>query len=323
VRDPNAKPPVEDPPQKPRKKPMRDPVDQGVAALTHPDRVLYPEQGTTKLDLARYLAKVAEPLLAHAAGRPLMLKRCPEGYRGTCFFQKHPSGPVPASFGTVRIRERTKTEDYLLLRNAEGLMELAQRSVLEIHVWGARAEALERPDRVVFDFDPHESTPWAHVVDAALRMRDLLRELDLESFVKTTGGGGLHVVVPTRKGPTWDDVKDFSAALASTLVREEPDRYTLHLPKARRGTRMFIDTLRNRRGATWIAPYSPRAREGAPVSMPLEWRDVSKRLSPRAFSIRALLQRPRLSRDAWAGIDNVRQTITLSRLRSAAGRARR
>ena len=251
-----------------------------------------------------------------------MLKRCPEGWRGACFFQKHPSGPLPPSLGKVRIRERTKTEDYLVLRSEQGLLELAQRSVLEIHVWGSRADALERPDRVVFDFDPHESTPWPHVVAAAVRTRDLLRELDLESFVKTTGGKGLHVVVPTRKGPTWDDVKEFSSALASALAREDPSRYSLSLAKERRGKRIFIDTLRNRRGATWVAPYSPRAREGAPVSMPLEWKDLSPRLSPATFSIPSLLERARLAHDPWAGIARVAQTISLSRIRSAAARGR-
>ena len=326
VRDPNPKPAVEEPPSKPRKRPIREPVDQaalaatvaaGGQALTNPGRVLYPELGLTKADLARYFLGVAPFLLAHAAGRPLMLARCPAG-RTRCFFQKHPSGEVPSSLGSVRIREKDGTGTYLVLRDQASLVTLAQMGVLEIHIWGSRADDLEYPDRVVFDFDAPDATTWKDVVRGAVWVRERLDGLGLKSFVKTTGGHGIHVVVPTRRGPGWDDVKDFSAAVAAALVRESPDRFTTHLSKARRGRRIFIDTLRNRRGSTWVAPYSPRARTGAPVSMPISWEELTPRMRPDAFSMASLLrERGGIRADAWKGIGSVRQTLTPSMVRRA------
>ncbi|MGE5179891.1 MAG: DNA ligase D [Bacteroidota bacterium] len=321
VREPAVKPPVSDPPPRPRKRPIREPLDaelsiQGLS-LTHPDRVLYPEQGITKLELARYFHAVAPHLLAHAAGRPLMLRRCPEG-REQCFYQKHPGRAVSPALGQVRIRERAATDTYLYLRDEEGLLSLVQAGVLEIHVWGARADSLEQPDRVVFDFDPAPESPWKDVVLGATRVRQRLEALGLESFVKTTGGDGLHVVVPIRRGPSWDEVAGFSGALASAMTREDPDRFTTHLAKARRRGRVFIDTLRNRRGATWVCAYSPRAREGAPVSMPVSWDEVTPSMRPATFSIRRVLEsagRPRA--DVWTAIERTRQALTRSILREA------
>ncbi|HEU4765597.1 MAG TPA: DNA ligase D, partial [Candidatus Eisenbacteria bacterium] len=321
VKEPGRRPPVADPPPRPRKRPLRDPVDAdaALAAITSPERVLYADEGITKLDLARYYRAVAPHLLAHAAGRPLMLRRCPEGIDGPCFIQKHPGQGTPAGMDSVRVRERLKTERHLVLRDEAGLLALAQVGVLEIHVWGALAKSLERPDRVVFDFDPAPESPWKDVVLGARRIRERIEALGLECFVKTTGGKGVHVVVPTRPGPTWDDVKDFSAALAAALTREEPERFTTHLAKARRGGRIFIDTLRNRRGATWVAPYSPRARRGAPVSMPISWEELTAALRPGTFSVPRLLERRGAARaDAWDGIGRVRQTITRTILREAA-----
>ncbi|HET7497238.1 MAG TPA: DNA ligase D, partial [Candidatus Eisenbacteria bacterium] len=321
VKEPGRRPPVADPPPRPRKRPMRDPVDTdaALAAITSPERVLYADEGITKLDLARYYRAVAPHLLAHAAGRPLMLRRCPEGIDGPCFIQKHPGQGTPVGMDSVRVRERMKTERHLVLRDEAGLLSLAQVGVLEIHVWGALAESLERPDRVVFDFDPAPESSWKDVVLGARRIRERIEALGLECFVKTSGGKGVHVVVPTRPGPTWDDVKDFSAALAAALTREEPDRFTTHLAKARRGGRIFIDTLRNRRGATWVAPYSPRARRGAPVSMPISWEELTAALRPGTFSIPRLLDRRGAARaDAWDGMARVRQTITRTILREAA-----
>jgi len=318
VREPVHKPPVADPPTRPRKRPVKEPLDSVNAmagvTISSPGKILYPEVGVTKIDVARYYHVVAGPLLTHAAGRPLMLLRCPEGRASPCFFQKHPSGPVPPSFDTIRIRERKGTADYLLLRHESGLLDLAQRGVLEIHIWGARGDSLERPDRVVFDFDPDPGSPWKDVVFGARRMRERLERLDLESFVKTTGGQGLHVVVPIRRGPTWDDVAEFSGALAAELTRDEPERFTTHLAKARRNGRVFIDTLRNRRGATWVAPYSPRAREGASVSMPVRWDELSPSQRPDRFTIPKIL-RTRTTTDAWSDIDGTKQTLSRGHLR--------
>jgi bifunctional non-homologous end joining protein LigD len=301
------------PPPMPAPEPAR--VTQatfGDLTLTHPDKVLFPESGLTKLTVARYLELVGPCFLEHARGRPIVLVRCPET-REQCFYQKHPGTYVPRTLGSVRIRERHSDERYLVLGDERGLLELAQLGVLEVHLWGALARDVERPDRVVFDFDPDPKTPWKDVADGAVRMRQLLERVDLVSFVKTTGGKGLHVVVPIKPGPSWEDVKVFSAALASQLIHEAPERYTANLVKAKRGGRLFLDTLRNRRGSTWVAPFSPRARAGAPVSMPVEWSVVETGERP-AFDVQGVLDGGARPRDAWAGMNDVRQSLTRSML---------
>jgi len=245
-----------------------------------------------------------------------MLLRCPEGRGRACFFQKHPSGPVHRSLSSVRVRESNGTlETYLTLRDRAGLVSLVQMGALELHVWGARADAIDKPDRIVFDLDPDPSVRWAFVVETAHRVRGRLRSLGLSSFAKTTGGKGIHVVVPIRRGPGWEEVKTLSLGVASSLVREEPDRLTTHLAKARRAGRIFIDTLRNRRGATWVAPYSPRAREGAPVSTPVAWSELTPKLDPARFTVQTLPARI-ADKDPWAGMDSTRQTVTASMLRT-------
>lgn len=188
--------------------------------------------------------------------------------------------------------------------------------VLEIHVWGARADDVEHPDRIVFDLDPAPETPWSQVVEGARRLRERLSAFDLESFLKATGGKGLHVVVPIRRGPGWDEIKRFSAAVATSVMREVPERYTLQLAKARRQGRLFLDVLRNGRGATWIAPYSTRARLGAPVSAPLAWSELSTRLRSDAFTVGNMGERLRRT-DPWRAMHTLRQTLTASMLRDA------
>ncbi|HYQ96228.1 MAG TPA: DNA ligase D, partial [Candidatus Eisenbacteria bacterium] len=234
-------------PPPPGRAPMREPPDteEGTSVagvpLSHPRKVLYPEQGLSKIDLARYFERVSDLMLPHVEGRPLMLLRCPEGRGRACFFQKHPSEAVHPSLVPVRIREKNGArESYLTVRDEAGLVALVQMGVLELHVWGARADATERPDRIVFDLDPDTAVPWRFVIDTAHRLRERLHELGLVSFVKTTGGKGIHVVVPIRRGPSWEEIQRFSAGIASGFVREQPDRFTTHLSKARRGGRVFI-----------------------------------------------------------------------------------
>jgi len=224
---------------------------------------------------------------------------------------------VHRSLAPVRVRESNGAlETYLTLRDTAGLVSLVQMGALEFHVWGARADAIEKPDRIVFDLDPGPSVPWGFVIDTAHRVRERLRSLGLVSFAKTTGGKGIHVVVPIRRGPGWGEVKALSAGIASSLVREEPDRLTTQLAKARRVGRIFIDTLRNRRGATWVAPYSPRAREGAPVSTPVAWSELTPRLDPGRLTVRSLPARLEKKKDPWANMDSTRQTVTASMLRT-------
>ncbi|HKA25642.1 MAG TPA: DNA ligase D [Candidatus Eisenbacteria bacterium] len=282
--------------------------------ISHPDKVLYPERKLTKLDVARYLESVAERMVPEVAGRPLMLLRCPEGRDKPCFFQKHPHGALHESLEKVSVREKKGRDSYVVVHDATGLVALLQAGALEIHVWSARVEHIEEPDRMVFDIDPDPGTPWPEVPRTAHRLREALESWGLESFVKTTGGKGLHVVVPLRRGPGWEEVGRFAAAIADRLIRESPEKYTAQLLKQRRQGRIFLDTLRNTRAHTWVAPYSPRAREGATVSCPIRWDDVTPRLDNGRYTVETLskeMPRP----DPWKGMARARQTITAALLK--------
>ena len=287
-------------------------------ALTHPERILYPERKLTKLDLARYFEVVAERMVPEIAGRPLMMRRCPEGRDKPCFWQKHPHGPVHESLEQVTIREQNGRNVYVLVHDVTGVVALLQTGALEIHVWSARADRIEQPDRMVFDIDPDPSTPWPEVPRTAIRLREELAHFGLESFVKTTGGKGLHVVAPLVRRAEWDLVRSFAGAIAARLIRESPERYTAQLMKNRRQGRLFLDTLRNTRSHTWVAPYSPRAREGAPVSCPVGWGDVTPRLRSDRYTVETLSKGLPRS-DPWKGIGDVRQTITAALLDKVRG----
>ncbi|HEY1261277.1 MAG TPA: DNA ligase D [Stellaceae bacterium] len=283
---------------------------QGVR-LTHPDRVLYPDQGITKLDLAHYYTAIADWALPHLAHRPLSLVRCPEGQGKTCFFQKHVGSGVPDQLGRVEIPEKTGSETYLVIEDLAGLVSLVQMGVLEIHPWGSTIKKLETPDRVTFDLDPDIDLPWERVADAALEMRDVLARLGLKSFAKTTGGKGLHVVVPLTPRLPWDEVKEFTRAVAMRMAEEAPERYLAVASKRSRQGRIYIDYLRNGRGATAIGAYSARARPGAPVSTPLFWEEVERAVRPEGFTVATVPARlASLSSDPWAEIGKLRQSIS-------------
>ncbi len=231
--------------------------------ISHPDRVLYPEQGITKLDLATYYERVATWMMPHVANRPLALVRCPGGRGSPCFFQKHPSEGPAEHLSQVDISEAGPPEYHVAIKDPAGLIALVQMGVLEIHVWGSQARRLEKPDRLIFDLDPDPAVAWPQVVTAAREVRLVLQELGLVSFLKTTGGKGLHLVVPVTPRLEWDEAKDFCRSVANFIVRAAPDRYIATMSKAARKGKIFIDYLRNGRGATAIAPYSTRARPGA------------------------------------------------------------
>ncbi len=295
----------------------------GGVAISHPDKVLFPEESLTKLELAGYLEAVAPLMVPEVAHRPVMLLRCPEGREGACFFQKHPAGSEPDSIERVKVRGSKNLETYMAVHDAQGLVTLLQLGALEIHVFGVRADRPEQPDRVVFDLDPSPRSPWAAVIETAQRIRERLEGLNLVSYLKTTGGRGLHVVAPIRRGPGWDEVKVFATGIAAGLVREDPERLTTHLAKAKRGDRIFVDALRNGRGASWVAPWSPRARAGAPISMPIPWSELTVRLTPDAYAVRRMLRERRLlSRNPWRGIESAKQTITAAMLREISARHR-
>jgi bifunctional non-homologous end joining protein LigD len=288
------------------------PVEVAGVKLTHPDRVLYREQAITKLALARYFEAVADWMVPHVADRPLSLVRCPDGDRGACFYQKHAGPGVPGQVKRVRIRESGgRTASYLYVDDLPGLVALAQIGVLEIHPWGTRVERLERPDRLVLDLDPAPGLPWPRVVEAAENARALLEDLGLVSFVKTTGGKGLHVVVPLRPEAGWDALRALGEAVGAEMTRRAPDRYTINPLKAARRGRIFIDYLRNVRGATAVAAYSPRANPGAPVSTPLAWSELSPKMEAAAFTVETVPTRlAGLRKDPWADFFSVDQAIT-------------
>jgi bifunctional non-homologous end joining protein LigD len=246
-------------------------------AISHPDRVIDPEGGVTKGQLAAYYAAMADPILRWMAGRPVSLVRCPQGRAKKCFFQKHDAGSFGDHVGHVAIREKDgHSEDYLVLEDGAGLLACVQMGTIEFHGWGAPAADVEKPDRLVFDLDPDEGLAFADVVSAAGHLRDLLGEMGLATFPMLTGGKGVHVVAPLTPDAEWPAVKDFARRFAAALAEDQPERFTAVLAKKARTGRIFIDYLRNQRGATAVMPYTVRAREGAPVAVPVGWQELRK-----------------------------------------------
>jgi bifunctional non-homologous end joining protein LigD len=273
--------------------------------LTHPDKILDPESGLTKQQLADYYWAIAPRMLPHIAGRPLSLVRCPDGAAKPCFFQKHASGTLPEGVESVLVPDKTTgtPEPYLNLSTPTALAELAQMGVMEIHPWGSRNDDLERPDRVTIDLDPDAAISWKTLAASAAEVRERLKGLGLDSFLKTTGGKGLHIVVPLRPDYEWPIVKRFAHAFALAMEEREPKLYLTKMSKAARAGRIFIDYLRNERGATAVAAYSPRARLGATVSLPLAWSDLKLEQRP-VFRVADFEQwKARLKRDPWKAME--------------------
>jgi bifunctional non-homologous end joining protein LigD len=279
----------------------------GATKLTHPERILWPESGLTKQGLADYYADIADWILPHIAGRVLSLLRCPSGTNEQCFFAKHPFAGLSKAVRQVDVGEE---EPMLALDSVEGLINLVQAGVVEIHPWGSRADDLERPDKLIFDLDPGEGVPWDAVVAAAGEVRDRLLTLGLKSFVKTTGGKGLHVVVPVEPTTGWEQAKSFTAMIAETMAGDHPDRYVATVAKRARRGRIYIDYLRNDRGSTAVAAYSTRSLPQASVSTPLAWDELSSALRSDHFTVANLRNRLAfLGRDPWHGFFSVRQRI--------------
>jgi bifunctional non-homologous end joining protein LigD len=279
--------------------------------LTHPDRVLFPGEALTKLDLARYYQAVAKWVVPNLVHRPLTLVRCPGGQGKPCFYQKHLGKGAPEAIGHIDITEDDETVAYPVIEDLAGLIGLVQMNVIELHPSGAGVDKLETPDRITFDLDPDEGLAWPRVTEAAIDIRDALRAIGLESFAKTTGGKGLHVLVPLQPKLDWDEVKAFTKWVADSFVAQSPDRFTANQAKRARHGRIYIDYLRNSRGATAIGAYSPRARPGATVSMPLFWEEVENGVRPEGFTLTTVPERlAGLKTDPWAEIGKLRQSIS-------------
>ena len=292
--------------------------------VTHPDRVVFAGQNITKRRLIDYYLSVKDRILPHVADRPLSLVRFPSGAEGDGFFQKHASPGFPDAFKPIAIKEKEGKGQYLYIEDERGLVAAVQMGVLELHIWGAHNKTLEQPDRLVFDLDPDEAVDFAVVRGAAREMRDRLKHLGLESFPMATGGKGIHVVVPLTPRYDWDSVRAFAEAMARTLAGENPKLYLAEMSKARRKGRIFIDYLRNGRGATAIAPFSTRARKGAPLAWPVSWTALARLPSAHEATVEnaeKLLARQK--KDPWAGYFDCRSGAAAGKTRSALNWCRR
>jgi bifunctional non-homologous end joining protein LigD len=271
--------------------------------LSHPDKILYPDQGLTKKDLAEYYAQISRWMLPELSNRPLSLFRCPEGAEQECFFQKHLGEEAPEWIKTVPIQETGKVGLYPIVEDLNGLLSLVQLGVLEIHAWGCRKEHLEQPDRIVFDLDPSPEVPKERVIEATLFFKEWLLKNQLRAFLKTTGGKGIHVVVPLKPSMDWEQARKVSGTIAEEMVHQKPDWFLAKMTKSKRKGKIFLDYLRNTRGATSILPYSTRARPGAPVALPIFENELTSELLSNPPGIRAVIERLRhLKENPWEDI---------------------
>jgi bifunctional non-homologous end joining protein LigD len=279
--------------------------------LTNPDRVYYPGIGLTKLGVARYYETVAPELLTYAARRPISLVRCPQGIDKEHFFQRHAMKGMSDAIKQVPIPGGESKKPYLYIEDAQGLFGLVQIGTLEIHDWGVSLAQIDKPDRIVFDLDPDEDLPLPILKAATAEVREFLADLGFKSFLKSTGGKGLHLVAPLTPKLGWDEVKEFAKAVANGLVAARPDRYTANPLKRTRVGKIFVDYLRNQRGGSAIVNYSTRAKEGAPVACPLRWDELKGLKTASPYNVKTLPARLKaLKSDPWEGFFSTRQSIT-------------
>ena len=279
--------------------------------ISHPDKLLFPEAGLSKLSLARYYESVADWILPQVAGHPLSLFRCPDGWSKQCFYQKHADKSVHASVSRVEVPEGGGTATYFAANSLQALVGLVQWGVVELHPWGSRMPNPEKPDRLIFDFDPADDVPWVKLVEAVRMLQTLLEEMGLPAFLKTTGGKGLHVVVPIKRTLTWERAKAFTKAVADLMARTFPDRFVATVSKSRREGKIFVDYLRNAEGSTAIVAYGIRARENAPVSTPIAWKELAKDVRFDYFNVKTVPTRlARLRKDPWEGFNSAAATVT-------------
>lgn len=262
--------------------------------LTHPEKILFSDTGMTKQDVVDYYTAIAKWILPHIENRPLTLLRCPGGSKKTCFFQRH---------------AESKPSEWIHVDSLNGLLSLIQMGSLELHVWNSKVEDLSHPDTIVFDLDPDVGLGWSAVVEAALELRVILKGLGLKSFVKVTGGKGLHIQVPIQPHFEWEKIKNFSHSVAKLLIERHPGKYTDNMRKPARKGKIFIDYLRNGYSSTAVAAYSLRNRPGTPVALPVDWKELNTRLKPDSFTVKKTLQRLKAGKDPWKDYFKTIQTI--------------
>ena len=285
--------------------------------ITNPDRVMFGRGGPTKLDLALYYAQVGEWMLPELIDRPVTLVRCPTGKLKDVFYQRHALSGMPDDVGRIALTAEGKKEraDFIYVANAKGLFALAQFGAVEFHPWGCRIDKPERPDRLIFDLDPDEDLPWREVTNAAFELREMLAEFSLKSFVRTTGGKGLHLVVPIRRRTSWKVLKEFAHGFVLQAAKREPRRYVTSSSKSLRRGRIYIDYLRNGRGATAVGSYSLRARVGAPVATPLGWHELADVDDGAQFDYKTVPDRlSQLREDPWQGMAEAAVTLTREKI---------
>ena len=288
-----------------------------VVRLTHPDKIIDLETGLTKQQLADYYWAISEDMLRHIANRPLSLVRCPDGSTRPCFFQKHTNKMLPPGIDSVEVLDKKtgKSEPYITISTREALAGVAQIGVLEIHPWGSTNNDLEHPDRLIIDLDPDASISWQTLAASAQETRSLFKKLGLDSFLRSTGGKGLHIIAPIAPERDWATIKEYAHAIASQLERQQPNLYLTKMSKAARRGRIYVDYLRNERGATAVAAFSPRARAGVTVSMPLAWSELESSGYP-AFRVAEFKSwKARLSSDPWKTMLQNKQQIDIDKSR--------
>lgn len=280
----------------------------GTIEVSHPEKVLFPADGLTKADVVAHFRTVTRSMLPHLAGRPLTMRRFPDGIDGQGFFQKDASDHFPDWVRTVEIARKSAegTVRHVVCEDSEAgadtLLYLANQATLEFHVWSSTVDDLEHPDRVVVDIDPPGRTPVATLRDIARRVRDAYTERGLTPYLQATGGRGFHIVAPLDRSADHDEVRAAAAELAGELAAADPDLLTTAQRKDKRGDRVFLDVNRNGFGQTFVSPYSLRARPGAPVATPLDWDELS-RAYPNGFTPQRIRRRLARKADPWRGID--------------------
>jgi len=294
-----------------------DDTESSGVRVTSPDKLVYPAQGLSKLDVIRYCETVAKLMLPHVGERPLSLVRCPQGMAAKCFYQKHDTGGFPDVMKHVMIAESEGNEEqYFYVTDVAGLVAGVQMGTLEFHIWGSRIDAVEKPDRIVFDLDPDVGLGFDDVRTAALDIRDRLAKLGLKTFPMLSGGKGFHIIAPLARRAEWPEVKAFCKGFADKVAAESPDRYVAVMSKARRKGRIFVDYLRNERGSTAISPYSTRARNGAAVAAPVTWNEVKAVAAANIFAVQNMAERVKKVGDPWKGYFKVRQSITRAMMKA-------
>lgn len=273
--------------------------------ITHPEKILSRELGVTKGDVAEYYLKISKRMLPYLENRIISSVRCPGGIDSACFYKKHPAADSREVVAVRVPSDKGKNEEYYYVADIGGLMSEVRMNTLEFHIWGSRVEKLEKPDVMVFDLDPDEGMDLERIRRGVADLKGMLDELSLTSFLKTSGGKGYHVVIPFLPAAGWDSFHEFAGGIAKTMEAKWPDRYTSSVGKSRRRNRIFIDWMRNGRGATSVAPYSVRAREGFPVSMPIAWKELDT-IAPQGISMRDALDRMR-RKDPWEGFFAIEQ----------------